>query len=79
MGNSYPLKAGLWIQKDIPKVLYPLKGKISTLFNIDNLDYHEPLVVVEGIMGVILIWQHITKNVTCTFGVNIKGRNKKDC
>lgn len=63
--------------EDIPKVLYPLRANVSTLFNIDNLDYHEPLVVVEGIMGVILIWQHITKNVTCTFGVNIKQEQKE--
>lgn len=62
--------------EDVPKVLYPLRANVSTLFNIDNLNRNEPLVVVEGIMDTVLIWQYITKNVTCTFGVNMKPEQK---
>lgn len=60
-----------------PKVLYPKGGLTSFLFNQDNLDFDKPLVVVEGIMDLVRIWIHITKNVTTTFGVTITPNQKK--
>lgn len=51
------------------KVLYPKGGSVSTLFNYEKLDRKKPLVVVEGLMDLVKIWTHITKNVTTPFGV----------
>ena len=48
------------------------------LFNIDNLDVNKELIVTEGIMDLPVIWEHITKNVTCTFGSMLKMQHKKD-
>lgn len=65
------------------KCIYPASfGRVGgssyrSLFNIDNLDRNEPLVVCEGIMDTVRIWQHITKNVTCTYGSAIKTRQKE--
>lgn len=60
------------------KVLYPKGGgSVSHLFNYDNLDRKQPLVVVEGILDMPRIWQHITKNVTATFGINLTSNQKK--
>jgi DNA primase len=54
--------------KQKPKVIYP-KGSLSdTLFNIDNLDFNNPIILVEGIKLALLIWQEIYKNVTSMFG-----------
>lgn len=51
------------------KVMYPKKGSVSTLFNLEKLDRKKPLIVVEGLMDLVKIWTHITKNVTTPFGV----------
>ncbi len=51
------------------KVLYPKKSSVGTLFNFDRLDLTQPVVVVEGLMDLIRVWIHITKNVTTPFGV----------
>ena len=48
-----------------------------SLFNIDNLDRNKPLVVCEGVMDIVRIWQSITKNVTCTFGSAIKAKQRE--
>jgi len=58
------------------KVIYPIGGKTSTLFNIDNLNYEDPLVVVEGIMDIPRIWSNITKNVTTVFGITLSNKQK---
>lgn len=63
--------------KQKPKVLYPKGGSMSTLFNIDSLDRKKPLVVVEGIMDVVPLWSHFTKNVTTTFGINITANQRE--
>ena len=52
------------------KVLYP-KGSSAmkaTLFNIENLDPDQPLVLVEGIAKTAKIWATQTRNVTAVFG-----------
>lgn len=65
------------------KCIYPASlGRIGgssyrSLFNIDNLDRTKPLIVCEGIMDTIRIWEYITKNVTCTYGSAIKTRQKE--
>lgn len=51
------------------KVLYPMKSSVGTLFNFDRLDLTQPVVVVEGLMDLVRVWIHITKNVTTPFGV----------
>jgi DNA primase len=63
--------------KNPKKCIYPIGGKTSTLFNIDNLDRKVSLIVVEGIMDMPRIWQHITKNVTTIFGINITYRQRE--
>lgn len=54
-----------------PKVLYPKGGSVSTLFNIDNLNRKEPLIIVEGLMDLAKIWKFVSKNVTTTFGIKV--------
>lgn len=54
-----------------PKVLYPEGGSVSTLFNIDKLDTKKTLIITEGLMDLIKIYLHITKNVTSTFGIKV--------
>ena len=68
-----------------PKCLYPAsyQGSIGgsnyrRLFNIDNLDRNKPLIICEGIMDTVRIWQSITKNVTCTYGSSLKRRLLED-
>jgi len=59
------------------KVLYPKGAYVSTLFNIDNLNRNEPLIVVEGIMDIPKIWKFFTTNVTTTFGIMITTKQKE--
>lgn len=67
-----------------PKCLYPASyaGNIGgssyrSLFNIDNLDRSKPLIICEGTMDTVRIWEHITKNVTCTYGSSIKTKQQE--
>lgn len=62
---------------ETPKVLYPKGGSVSTLFNYNNLKKDEPLIVVEGIMDMPRIWEHITTNVTTTFGISVTSHQQK--
>lgn len=58
---------------EVRKVLYP-SGDTSitkTIFNRDNLSVTEDLFVTEGIAGTAKIWEHISRNVTSIFGVNV--------
>jgi len=51
------------------KVLYPSGSPVTDLiFNYDNLDFNEDLILVEGLASIPKIWSNITKNVTCCFG-----------
>jgi len=55
-----------------PKVLYPINSKIQdTLFNLDNLDFEKDLILIEGTGGISKIYNYISKNVTCFFGVKL--------
>lgn len=55
-----------------PKVLYPVNSNVqNTIFNVDNLNYNEILYLVEGFGSVPKIWTHISKNVSCFFGVKL--------
>lgn len=59
------------------KEIYP-KGSISdTFFNIDNIDMDKPVIVVEGMKGLVRIWQHFNKNVVSSFGSMI-GKGQRD-
>lgn len=62
---------------DSKKCLYPKDAPIDTLFNVDNLNPKEPLVVVEGVMDLHKIWQDITQNVTATFGIMITRKQQE--
>jgi len=59
------------------KVLYPIDTSVDFIFNRDNLNMNETLIVVEGVMDVHKIWQWVTANVTCTFGINMRERQKE--
>lgn len=55
-----------------PKVLYKSDSQVKkTLFNIDNLDFNEDLWISEGIGSVPKVYNHITKNITTTFGSEV--------
>lgn len=43
----------------------------STIWNVENLDLSEDLVLCEGIPGTPKIWAHWTKNVTAIFGAAV--------
>jgi DNA primase len=60
-----------------PKVLYSKGTDVSTLFNFDNLNRDETLILVEGVMDLPLIFTEITENVTCLFGAVITNKQKK--
>lgn len=66
-----------YLRNQKAKVLYPRGTKVSSLFNIDNLDRKKPLVIVEGTMDLAPIWQNFTKNVTHTYGIKITEQQKK--
>jgi DNA primase len=59
------------------KVLYPVNTSVNFIFNSAALDAKQALIVVEGLMDVHKIWQWITVNVTCTFGIQLKEYQKK--
>lgn len=60
-----------------PKVLYNAGASISSLFNIDNLDRKNTLIVCEGTMDIPQIYSFITKNVTHTFGAALSYKQKQ--
>lgn len=68
---------GRTLKDEKPKVIYPKGGSVSNLFNYDHLKKNEPLIVVEGIMDIPRIWDHITKNVTTTFGIQMTYRQRE--
>jgi DNA primase len=75
-GRTYDRDANL---EETPKVLYPKKlGGIgnATLFNLDDLDYDEPLIIVEGLIDFAVLWGYGYRNITCVFGVEIDERQK---
>lgn len=72
-----------YTRKQERKCLYPASAEgcgsnnYRSLFNIDNLDRDKPLIICEGIMDIVRIWEHISRNVTSTYGSSIKERQKK--
>ncbi len=50
------------------KELYPKGAITDTFFNIDDIDFSKPVIIVEGMKGLIQIWQHFNKNVMSSFG-----------
>jgi DNA primase len=75
-GKPYSLEGRDYTRGQIPKCLYPTGCKTDVCFNQDNLKLDEPLIVCEGLMDIHKIWTHITKNVTCTFGVSLSEGQK---
>jgi len=59
------------------KVLYPVNCSVNYIFNSANLDREKTLIVVEGVMDVHKIWQWLTQNVTCSFGILLKEHQKE--
>jgi len=43
----------------------------NTIFNIDHLNYDEPLYLTEGIGSIPKLWDKVSKNCSCTFGSQI--------
>jgi len=68
--RDYTKKSGV-------KVLYPKGANNNFLFNFDNINKDEPLVVVEGIKGLSHVWEYYTKNVVSTFGKILKDGQKE--
>jgi len=68
---NYEGRSVVFPHGDSKKVLYVKGGSAGSLFNLDNLDREEPLIVVEGIMDLPQIWTHISKNVTTTYGIQL--------
>lgn len=62
-------------EKQTPKELYPKNGKSDTLFNIDNINKNNPVIIVEGFKGLIPIWCNFNRNVVSTFGSSL-GKNQ---
>lgn len=53
-----------------PKTLYYKNSQIkNTLYNIDNLNFKEDLILFEGLGSHPKVYQSINENCTCTFGV----------
>lgn len=59
------------------KVLYPSMAENDFLFNYDNLNLDEEVVVVEGIKGLAKVWSYYSHNVVSTFGKMLKPNQKK--
>jgi DNA primase len=76
-GKPYSLEGRDYTRNQYPKCLYPKGCKVDICFNQDNLNKNEPLIVCEGLMDIHKIWTGITRNVTCTFGVSLSGRQKE--
>jgi len=58
-----------------PKVLYPRKSSVNTLYQLDRLDTQKTLYVVEGLMDLALLRAHPEfKNSTSVFGASITRR-----
>jgi DNA primase len=57
------------------KCLYPPKSSVSTLYDIDNLDYTQPLYVVEGLMDLAILRKYPQfANSTSIFGASLSHR-----
>jgi DNA primase len=53
------------------KEIYPKGSTTDTFFNIDNIDFNKPVIIVEGMKGLIRVWQHFNKNVMSSFGSSL--------
>lgn len=63
------------VDNDEPKVLYPKGSSVNTLYDIDNLDKHKPLYVVEGLMDCFVLRScEEFKNSTSIFGASLTKR-----
>jgi DNA primase len=60
-------------REDDKKVIYPRGCSVNTLFDLDRLDRHKPLVVVEGLMDLVKV-RRVYENSTCTFGIGVTPR-----
>jgi DNA primase len=76
-GKPYSLEGRDYTRQQFPKCLYPKGCKTDICFNQNNLNLDETLIVCEGLMDIHKIWTHITKNVTCTFGVSLSEGQKE--
>ena len=76
-GQIVSIEGRDYTRKQVKKCIYPRGGDVSSLFNIDNLKRNEPLVLVEGVMDMVRIWKHITRNVAPVFGVQITNRQRE--
>jgi DNA primase len=75
-GNTLSIEGRDITRQQEKKALYPRGCTTNTLFNFDRLDRSKPLVVVEGIMDLIPVYQ-VTQNVTSVFGISITQRQKQ--
>jgi DNA primase len=60
--------------KQNPKVLYCRGSKVDSIFNLDSLSIEEPIIITEGVLDTVKIWQNISKNVCSIFGVALSNK-----
>jgi len=54
------------------KVLYPIGHRVNTtIFNIDNLNFNEDLILFEGLATHPKVYQYVFQNCTSIFGANL--------
>lgn len=63
--------------KSSKKVLYPSMAENDFLFNFDNINKNEEVIVVEGIKGLAKVWSYYSHNVVSTFGKMLKPNQKQ--
>ena len=64
------------VKDDRPKVLYVENGTTDFLYNSSNLLMDQELIITEGIIDAISVWDRAEKNVTCFFGASNVTKNK---
>lgn len=57
-----------YTEKQTPKELYPSGSVSDIFFNYNDIDLTKPVVVVEGMKGLVRVWRYFNKNVMSSFG-----------
>jgi DNA primase len=56
--------------KSKTKVLHPRNSKTDTLFNFDKIDNSKPVIIVEGIFDLPVVWE-LNKNCVALLGASL--------
>jgi len=60
-----------------PKELYPKGSTTDTFFNINNINFEKPVILVEGMKGLVRVWRYFNKNVMSSFGATLGKRQRE--